>query len=186
MNVDEKWFVQINGWAGQYAVLDWVMFQMSQAGNLWIPGLLLVGYWGWTNWGEAKLTVPCFAFLIVASDLLGAQLKQLIARPRPCQVLTNIHELVGCGGAFSMPSNHAMNSATAISFLVIFYPTLGWVLWPFLGLIGLSRVYLGAHYVSDVLVSFVLGGILGGGVGFLLRSGFLAQKSDGSKEVSPE
>lgn len=176
MKSDAMWFALINGWAGQFAVLDWFMFQVSQESNLVIPAILLVGYWGWMKWGEAKLAIPCLALIVGLSDFLGGQLKILIGRPRPCQVLEHIHELVGCGGAFSMPSNHAMNSGTAISFLVMLYPALGWVLWPFLGLIGLSRVFLGAHYVTDVLVGAGLGALLGGGVGFLLKTRVFRRK----------
>jgi undecaprenyl-diphosphatase len=176
MKSDAMWFALINGWAGQFAVLDWFMFQVSQESNLVIPAILLVGYWGWMKWGEAKLAIPCLALIVGLSDFLGGQLKILIGRPRPCQVLEHIHELVGCGGAFSMPSNHAMNSGTAISFLVMLYPALGWVLWPFLGLIGLSRVFLGAHYVTDVLVGAGLGALLGGGVGFLLKTRVFQRK----------
>lgn len=176
MNLDEVWFARINGWAGQFSVLDWLMFQISQESNLVIPGIVLVGYWGWTKWGEAKLALPCLALLIGVSDMLGGQLKMLIGRPRPCQVLAQIHELVGCGGTFSMPSNHAMNAGTVIAFLVTLYPSLGWILWPFLGLIGLSRVYLGAHYVTDVLVGVALGVLLGGSVGFLLKTQVFRRK----------
>jgi membrane-associated phospholipid phosphatase len=170
MNVDEMWFAHINGWAGKFPALDWVMFQASQESNLVIPVLVIVGYWVWSKWGEAKIAIPCLALLIGASDLLGGQLKMLIGRPRPCQVLPQIHELVGCGGTFSMPSNHAMNSGTAVAFIVMLYPALGWVLWPFLALVGLSRVYLGAHYVTDILVGICLGALLGGGVGCWMKT----------------
>jgi undecaprenyl-diphosphatase len=170
MSLDDTWFARINGWAGHYPVLDWLMFQLSQESNLYLPGIVLLGYWAWIKWDEAKIAIPCLALLIGASDFLGGQLKLLIARPRPCQVFTQIHELVGCGGAFSMPSNHAMNSGTVIAFLVMLYPGLGWILWPFLGLIGLSRVYLGAHYVSDMIVGAGLGALIGGGAGYFLKT----------------
>ncbi|GJL57950.1 MAG: hypothetical protein NPIRA03_08070 [Nitrospirales bacterium] len=176
MNIDELWFSAINGWAGRFSGLDWFMLQVSRESNLVIPGILFVGYWCWMKWGEARLAIPCLAALIGLSDFLGGQMKLLVGRPRPCQALEHIHELVGCGGAFSMPSNHALNSGTAISFLVILYPALGWVLWPLLGLIGLSRVFLGAHYVTDVLVGVGFGALLGGGVGFLLKTRVLRRK----------
>ena len=177
MSFDEEWFRVINGWAGQLPELDWLMFQCSQESNLLIPGILAMAYWGWRRWDEAKFALPTLGLLIGFSDLLGGQLKNLIARPRPCQILTHVHELVGCGGSFSLPSNHALNSSTAIAFLVVLYPTLGWILWPLMGLIGLSRIYLGAHYMTDVLAGWGIGLVLGFSGAYILKIKIFSQKS---------
>ncbi len=177
MSVDEEWFRLINGWAGQWPGLDWLMLQCSQESNLLIPGVLAIAYWAWRKWDEAKFAAPALGLLVGFSDLLGGQLKNLLARPRPCQILSQIHEMVGCGGSFSLPSNHALNSSTAIAFLVTLYPSLGWIGWPLMGFIGLSRVYLGAHYVTDVLVGWGIGLALGCGVAYLLKTKVISQKN---------
>ena len=49
---------------------------------------------------------------------------------------------------------------------------------PILGLIGLSRVYLGAHYVTDVFVGWAIGLVLGGGAAYFLKTKVFSQKKE--------
>ena len=71
-------------------------------------------------------------------DFVGTPNSSLwIARPRPCQALQNVHELTGCGGLFSMPSNHAVNAATAAAFLGVLFPKTRWPMGvPLLAVLG--------------------------------------------------
>lgn len=168
MNLDESLFRAINGFAGQSAWLDQWALNFSNPGLLWVPCLLMTGYWLWLSWREALLAAPVLAASIGLLDFLGARIKDLVARPRPCMVLPDIRQIEACGKTFGFPSNHAINSATAAAFLQMLYPRSGWVSWPLVGLIGLSRVYIGAHYVTDVLGGWVIGGLLGAGAAWLL------------------
>jgi undecaprenyl-diphosphatase len=86
-------------------------------------------------------------------------LKPLFARPRPCHVLEHVRLLVGCGGAYGFPSNHACNFFGTATFFFYFYRKTGWVMFAPAILIGWSRVYVGVHYPSDA-VGGALWGIL--------------------------
>ena len=123
--------------------------------------VVYLAYRAWIDWRHGILMASILGLSIGAGDFVGAQIKLWIARQRPCQVLLNVNELVGCGGTFSLPSNHAVNAATAAAFLGMLFPSTRWVVGILLVLGGISRVYLGSHYPTDVLAGWCLGGLLG-------------------------
>ena len=58
--------------------------------------------------------------------------------------------------ASSMPSSHAANWFSAALVLFIYYRRTIWVMLPMAVLVGLSRIYNGVHYPSDVLAGAFL------------------------------
>ncbi len=161
MDWDTTVFYLINGLAGRSAGLDQVILQFGYRSTLLVPGVLVLAYWFWRDRREALMGASVLAGLVVVADFIGAQVKHVAARPRPCRALEHVHEIIGCGGTFSFPSNHAVNTATAAAFLHALYPASGWVSWPLVALVGFGRVYTGGHYVTDVLGGWGLGGLLG-------------------------
>lgn len=104
--------------------------------------------------------LAAFAFLL--SDWLGNEIKHIIRRIRPCNVLEGVKLLVGCTKSYSMPSNHATNSFAAA--VVLYYFTRRNIpvllsIYPLIlaTIIAFSRVYVGVHYVGDVVVGALFG-----------------------------
>ena len=168
MDWDTAVFYAVNGWAGQSAALDWLMLQCSSARNLILLIVAFLAWRAWLDWRHGLLVTSVLGGAIGVGDFVGTQLKFWIARPRPCQVLPDVHQLTGCGIHFSLPSNHAVNAAIAAALLGVLFPSTRWVAGFLLLLGGLSRVYLGAHYPTDVLAGWCLGGFLGVTVGYLI------------------
>ena len=104
MSWDESLFRAINGFAGQSAWLDELALDLSRSSLLWVPGILLAVVWLWWSRREALLGAPVLAATIGIADFLGARLKDLIERPRPCASLLDIHQVEdACGKVFSFP-----------------------------------------------------------------------------------
>lgn len=114
--------------------------------------------------GDKKLRwmVLGSVIVLVMSDQISAGfLKNWIGRMRPCHTfdLESINLLVGCGGGKSMPSAHAANAFGQAVLFSYFYKKTRVYLFTYATLIALSRVFVGVHYFSDILVGALIGSI---------------------------
>ncbi len=103
-----------------------------------------------------------FLLLIIIAMSLSSVLKLIIARPRP-DVLKLVIE-----DTYSFPSGHTIAISTLIGFLIFLIwqekgrlnKNLKVVLTVFLSIVALlvmlSRIYLGAHYFSDILGGIII------------------------------
>jgi len=96
---------------------------------------------------------------ILFADFISNTLKNIIMRPRPF-FEHNIINLEGVGRSFSMPSNHATNAFAVAYFLRRYYKNFS-LLVLLASLITISRIFLGVHYPSDILVGAILGIVTG-------------------------
>jgi len=98
--------------------------------------------------------------MFAAVGLVQGPLKTYLPRQRPF-----VHRLANVVGVepidASFPSGHTAGSFAAATALSAFYPRQRGILFGLAGAVGLSRVYLGHHFVSDVLVGAGLGAGLG-------------------------
>lgn len=107
--------------------------------------------------------------MVLAANLANHLIKAIIDRPRPALDMQLLYYYTP-----SMPSGHAMGIAALATGLVLLA---GWRWWTVLACgvalaVGWTRLYLGVHWPSDVLVGWLAGALVAWGVYRLARIKF--------------
>ena len=143
------------------AVMDWVSF----LGDGWIP-VILVGVVAGICFIREKWLETVFVVATLSSVLLASALKMLVGRPRPPLFSLNPADFFLAFNQYSYPSGHVL-------FFVVFFGFLAFLSWlhligwmrliaiaacgALIVLIAPSRIYIGAHWASDVIGSYIIG-----------------------------
>ncbi len=85
--------------------------------------------------------------------------KRWIARPRPFRTCEGVRECARSLDEYSFPSGHTLHSVACSLILTAYYPMFALLVWPFTVLVAVSRVVLGLHYPSDVIVGACIGAL---------------------------
>jgi undecaprenyl-diphosphatase len=140
--------------------LDAVMWAITTLGSTFVVGPLFVIAEVALLRVKRRREALFLAIALIGSVIMNGLLKLVFQRPRPDLPWAKTPL------DYSFPSGHTMNS-------LVFYLALAliaWIIWgPRIGipatigalilavLIGISRIYLGAHYFSDVVAGFIAG-----------------------------
>jgi undecaprenyl-diphosphatase len=144
-------------------VMDQIMLFVTDIG-FEIGSFVVVVLAAFALWLARLHLAALFVFFTLLGDLSGTALKLIVARPRPPDQYLY---LIGPRPDFGYPSGHALHAALLYGFLafICWYhiknETLRIALTTWLVLLalltGLSRVYLGQHWPSDVIGGYLVG-----------------------------
>ena len=158
--------------------LDWLVVLITLFGDATALTLIAVAVVLTLLVRRAWWPAACSAVAFIATPLIVKAIKLTVARPRPTA------DLYGGVESFSFPSGHMTNSRVIYGALAIFAAHAltglrqraaisGFVL--LIVFMGLSRVYLGAHWPSDVVGAVLLASIML----FLIAYGFDQMPGEG-------
>lgn len=141
-----------------YMRREWLTPIMQSISELALPVVLVVMLLAIEAFAPGKRPGACAAVNLILVFILNQLIKEIVQRPRPVGF-----RLISETG-YSFPSGHSMVA-------MAFYGLLVWMIWHYeedkfvkylcsigfclcIAAVGLSRVYLGVHYASDVIAGF--------------------------------
>jgi membrane-associated phospholipid phosphatase len=160
--------VQLFYWIFEGWRADWltpVMVFFSDALKT-LPGRIGAALlWGYLLWrgGKARAFALWLIPVLILTNETCDFLKAWVGRERPCVALP-IEAITGKLTSGSFPSAHAANMSALVGTATALWGrrALAYLFWLPL-MVGLSRVYVGVHYPSDVAAGWLLGWLYGWG-----------------------
>lgn len=157
-------------------------FMMMFSGRfVWIPlyvSLLIVMFRNY----PVKVNITCIIMAVIlitfVDQISSSFLRPILCRPRPANAESPIVALVHVvdnyrGGHYGFPSSHAANCWGAAFFIGYVFRrnilTLVMCLWAFV--MCWSRIYLGVHYVGDVLFGTLVGFVCASIIYYIFQKG---------------
>lgn len=135
---------------------DKIMIFITNLGNggvFWIClGLVLFAIPKTRKCGGCMLLAMALTFIL--GNLI---LKNVVARPRPFTIATEVGLKIPRPREYSFPSGHTMNAFSGATTIFLFYKKTGVAALILAALIAFSRMYLFVHYPTDILGGMILG-----------------------------
>ncbi|MBQ7071917.1 MAG: phosphatase PAP2 family protein [Bacteroidales bacterium] len=172
VRLDQDITLAINGLHTKFTDVVWQTFSNMQ---VWIPlYVLVIALVIWkAGWKKGLIYVASMALCLLVCDQFANLIKHYVCRTRPCHdsymLDHGLRLLEEAGGMFGFFSSHAANS---FGFAVCSSQAVdasfknrqkwyAWIIFIWAALVSVSRMFVGKHYLGDVLVGTLVGLVLG-------------------------
>jgi undecaprenyl-diphosphatase len=152
---DHRLMRKVNQWRAPKWIRLWAI-AATRAGDGWLwylTGLLVLLFGGETRF-TAVAAASSAAFV---GSCTFVTIKKLSGRKRPCAIEPHCWAHLLPPDQFSFPSGHTITAFAVAVSLSAFYPVLTGPLLFCAVSIAVSRILLGMHFLSDVVVGAILG-----------------------------
>jgi undecaprenyl-diphosphatase len=157
----------VNNWRAPRWIRLW-MICATRGGDGWLWYLMILAialFGGPERWAA----VAAAGTAAGAGSILFLAIKRKTGRKRPCAIASHCWANLLPPDQFSFPSGHSITAFAVAVPLLQFYPSLTVGLLFCAASIALSRIMLGMHFLSDVLVGSGVGAVLGYAAYWLYR-----------------
>ena len=171
--------LEINSWSSAITDPIWQIFSNIP---IWVPMYVIIVAFiiQRLGWKKGLIVVAAAALTFGFCDQSSNFIKALTERLRPCHDPYMIHNglnILESGGKFSFFSAHAANAfglatCTTIGFRIdkrLKYK--GYITWMYIwaSLVAVSRIFVGKHFLGDVIVGICVGTLAGWAFGTLAK-----------------
>ena len=186
-HLDQQLTLAINSWNSAVTDPIWAFLSMKL---VWIPlyaAILALIVWK-LGWKKGGILILGTVLTIVFCDQFANLIKYSVARIRPLHddfMVSNGLNILELGGGYSFFSAHAANSfglagCTWLGLknclkdspdpvnakIVKWY---GWFMFTWASLVAISRIFVGKHYLGDVIVGTIAGLAIGLAMGWISK-----------------
>lgn len=148
--------IALQSWLGDAPGWTWLAHVLSLLGDT----ACALALFAWVRWKAGRVAALSAAGLFMLTGLVDLALWELVDLPRPSEPGIVVRDDPAVS---SFPSGHTVTSVALFGWLAL----RGWipraVPWVVVPLVMLARLYLGAHYLGDVLAGVLIGLLLLGG-----------------------
>ena len=161
----------INSFAGTNAVLDSAMIALTQFGVPLIVVLVVLQWWSGPNRSHVRHAAVCVGLSFLAGLTANQIILLFVHRVRPFDAGVS-HLLIARSADWSFPSDHATAVAAVVAaFGIQRLHGRASAFGVLALLVCFSRVYVGTHYVTDILGGVAVGILAAHAVGLAYREG---------------